>query len=289
MNNQEIAQQFVEGLNQPTSDWKAPWTNQPVCSDGNVLPVNATTNRPYSGRNFQDLCNALDTNGYTVNRWLTYKQCKNAGGYVRKGEKGTSAVMYRTYTVRDNDEDVIETKTIKKGFTVFNVEQCEDLPNHVRYGGYEPVSKKATFKVSQSVHDLLAKHGVNITHTGNIACYNPSKDRIEMPPVELFLDEPNYCATLFHELVHWTGHKSRLNRPGIVSSTKSIKSQQYAVEEFIAEIGSAFLCNELNIEGDTHQQAYINSWASYYKDEEKAKNAILKASKYAQEAIDYLT
>jgi antirestriction protein ArdC len=223
--------------------------------------------------------------GYAAPIWMTFKQALELGGHVRKGEKG-SLVVYassitRTETHADTGEESERDIPFLKGYTVFNVEQVEDLPAHYYAPAtprLDPVARMA------SVEAFFAATGASISHGGNMAFYSPSQDRIQMPPFEAFRDAESYYATLAHETTHWTRHESRLNRD---FGRKRWGDEGYAMEELVAELGSAFLCADLGLTPAVREDhaSYVASWIKALKDD---KRAIFTAASHAQRAADFL-
>ena len=285
--HREITKRFIDALKADRVPWIKPWKTDSGSADG--FPVNAATGRRYSGINVPILWSSAIERGYGRDRWLTYRQVIKAGGYVRRGEKGTLVVFYRTIEKKKTaDESVLsddEPKTfrIARSFTLFNVEQCEDLPASIIGDAIVDVLDRGT--EFPDVEELITRCGVKVRHGGNIATYDAAADVIQMPPAQDFESPEHYYATLLHELTHWSGHKKRLNRAAIVESCP-YNSRSYAFEELIAEIGSAFLCAEFGITGDLRHESYVADWIKLMED---APRAIFQASATAQSAFDYLT
>ena len=211
------------------------------------------------------------------------------GGHVRRGEKGTLVVFYRTIEkISNDDEETDGTEDTKKyrvarSFTLFNVEQCEGLPDEVM-GNAIPDPTPRESEAFPAVDALVELLGVKIRHGGDIATYYAEADVIQMPPTQQFESPEHYYSTLLHEMCHWTGHASRLNRPGITEGS-CFNSLSYAFEELIAEIGSAFLCAEYGIKGDLRHEEYVQSWINLMEDKPRA---IFQASAAAQRAHEYI-
>ncbi len=281
----EITKRFIKALESDRIPWIKPWRSGGPQAD--VFPVNAVNERRYRGINIPILWSSAIERGYTRDRWLTYRQAVKAGGHVRRGEKGTLAVFYRTIEkIPDDDEETDDTGDTKKyriarSFTLFNVEQCEGLPDEVMGNAIADPTPCEPFPAVDALVELL---GVKIRHGGDIATYYAEADVIQMPPAQQFESPGHYYSTLLHELCHWTGHASRLNRPGITEGS-CFNSLSYAFEELIAEIGSAFLCAEYGIKGDLRHEEYVTDWVKLMEDKPRA---IFQASAAAQSASDYL-
>ena len=286
-----VTNRFVEALKNGAPPWIKPWSDT---SDKVTRPVNAVTERKYSGINVTVLWTAATSNGFKRDRWLTYNQARKAGGHVRRGEKGTVAILYRDIEVRRKDESgelILDSngETMKekikfiKGFTLFNVDQCDGLSEEVIEGSALPAEKPA-WKSHEEIDSLLDSKGVQIRHDCDQAAYYPKDDVVRMPVRKAFKTDACYYSTLLHEVVHWTGHHSRLNRPGI-SKPLDFSKSTYAFEELIAEIGSAFLCAEFGLKCDLRHESYVISWISELENDPKA---IFATSALAWKARNYL-
>jgi len=198
---------------------------------------------------------------------------------VRRGEQGTQIVFWKQHRIQESaaasEEKRDRAVPLLRSFVVFNAEQCDGIaplpkpdetPRELRY-------KEAAV--------LAHRHQVDIRVGGDKAFFSPSLDFIQMPPIEAFLAEEAYWSTLLHELTHWTGHPSRLDR----TLTGRFGSMAYAAEELVAEMGSAFLCASLGIEDRLHHPEYIGNWLTVLKGD---KRAVFTASSLAQAAADYL-
>jgi len=224
-------------------------------------------------------------NGYVAPIWMTFNQAKQLCANVRKGEHGSLVVFAdrMTKTVQDEKgEDVEKHIPFMKGYTVFNVEQIENLPVHY-YARTEP--KHATeLERNEAVEKFVASTGAVIKHGGNRAFYRMADDIVQMPELQAFKNTESYYATAAHEITHWTRHPSRLDRS---FEQKRFGDSGYAMEELVAEIGSAFLCADLEITPEPREDhaAYIESWLKALKND---KRAVFTASSHAQRATDYL-
>ena len=280
----EITRRFIDSLATGCVPWIKPWDTG--SDDG--MPVNAATGRRYRGINVPILWGTAIDRGFSRDRWITFRQAQKHGGYVRRGEKGTSAILFRTVEISSDDENELSdaqprTYKIARAFTLFNVEQCRSLPKAMMGEAVDVSPPQPTSEFSEA--DAMVKRcGARIRHGGNIATYIPAGDIIHMPAVTSFDAPAHYWCTLMHEMTHWTGHQSRLSRPGIVES-HLFNSVSYAFEELIAEIGSAFLCAELNIKGDLRHEGYVASWIKLLEDRPRA---IFQAAAAAQAAFDFL-
>jgi antirestriction protein ArdC len=215
----------------------------------------------------------------------TFRQAKELGGHVRKGEKGELVVYANTLTRTETDEktgeEVEHAIPFMKGYTVFNAEQIEGLP-----ADYYQLAEPVLDPVQRIEHaeNFFAATRADIRHGGNQAYYAIGSDRIQMPPFEAFRDAESYYATLAHESTHWTRHPSRLDRD---FGRKRFGDEGYAREELVAELGSAFLAADLELTPEAREDhnAYIASWLKVLADD---KRAIFTAAAHAQRAVDFL-
>ena len=261
----------------------APWIKPWSATAGHNVPCNAATNRPYSGCNVVLLWMAQSA-GYRTPRYLTFKQAQELGGHVRKGEHGTKVYFVKQLQVRDNDAgdgDEADMRVIPmmREYTVFNVDQCEGLPSHIT----APANVKPRNRDERdaTIDEFLACSGADIREGFGEAYYRPGDDYISIPAFAAFKSAAAFYATTFHELGHWTGHKSRLDR----DLRHRFGERAYAAEELVAELCAAFLCAEFSIDGDLRHAGYIQSWISLLKADSRA---FFTACSKAQAAADYM-
>ncbi len=275
---QRITDAIIEKLEQGTKPWIAPWCGQPVSR-----PLRAC-GTPYRGMNVFWLWLMADAGGFTSPYWMTYRQCQKLGGQVRKGEKSTIVIFYKTYEKEVDDAaggTDTETRRVLKAFAVFNADQCDGLPGMYYpkpvIGPIKPVGRE------ERLDGFFAKIGASLRHQGCEAYYEPLADRITMPPSELFDAYEHYYATLAHELSHWTGHSSRLDR----NLKNRFGTEAYAAEELVAELSAAILGAELRLPVAhlDHHASYIAAWLDLLKSDERA---ILTAAAKAEEAVSLL-
>jgi antirestriction protein ArdC len=251
-----------------------PWSQTP----GLNIPANAVTGRPYSGVNTLLLWTAR-RHKWAQPRFLTFKQALEVGGHVRKGEHGQHVVFVKDLVRQDEGEEEPHRVRMMKTYTVFNIAQCDDLPEQLTAlpKAFNPDHRDAL------VDEFITTTGATI-HEGvieNQASYSHSADRIWLPSFQSFRGRAEYCATLFHELMHWTGHSSRLDR----QLGARFGRQSKAAEELIAELGAAFLCAEFSIDGFIPHAAYIEHYLALLENDPKA---IFTAASKAQAAVDFL-
>ena len=272
---QEIATQIIELLETSTAPWIKPWSASELCM---MSPYNPTTNKNYTGINFINLFSKTMITGDA--RWLTYKQASSVGGQVKKGSKATTVQYWKFEETKivNGEKVTVELKQPRVFYAkVFNGSQIDNLP------AIDEVKEEAsTFKENSTLEEILIKSNAKINHGGDKAFYMPSNDFINLPTKESFISESEYYSTALHELSHWTGHKSRLNR----DMTGNKNSLSYALEELNAEIGSFMFCAEYGIEfNPTAHISYIKSWANALEDTPKA---IFKASSNANKIKNFI-
>lgn len=228
---QVITQTVIERLEAGVIPWKRSWT-------GGGHPRNLISRKPYRGINPF----ILGCMGYAQRDWITFRQARELGGSVRKGEKACPVVFWN-WTEKEDKETGKKTRVpFLKYYNVFNVEQCEGLEKEIENLAVNRDSEPAQ-DCAELVSDFLARDGkLKIEHQGARPCYCPGTDQIRMPEFSHFTSREAYHGTLFHELVHSTGAESRLGR---FSNTEpqGFGSEEYSKEELIAEMGAAFLCS----------------------------------------------
>jgi antirestriction protein ArdC len=273
----EVSARIVTELEAGAAPWIKPWSATP----GANTPCNGATNRPYSGCNVVLLWMAQAA-GYRAPRFLTFKQALELGGNVRKGERGTKVYFVKQLQVRDpGADDSTSTRLIPmmREYTVFNVAQCDNLPDSVISG--KPMRVRNPDTRDELADAFLRSTGADIREGHGEAYYVPSQDFISMPAFTAFSSADNFYNVALHELVHWSGHKSRLDR----DLKHRFASQSYAAEELVAELGAAFLCAEFGFDGDVRNAGYIASWIDLLKVD---KRAFFTACSQASKAADYL-
>jgi antirestriction protein ArdC len=258
------------------------------------MPRNPITDRNYRGGNAIQLLATALQRGYGDPRWMTYKQASEHGCQVRKGEKGTQIEFWEVKVAnkkegspgdspRDGEErdgeSKRDTRLIHRVYTVFNATQIDGVPE------YQP-KRPTLFQVVSSGERILENSGAKITHDQvDRAFYSRSSDSIHLPQKESFKAAAGYYGTALHELAHWTGHPSRLDRPSLNASYR-FGDTNYAKEELRAELASVFLAAERGIPHEPEQHAaYVGSWIKALQQD---KNEIFRAAHDASAATDYL-
>ncbi|TPG20990.1 DUF1738 domain-containing protein [Sphingomonas koreensis] len=281
----EVTSRIVAELEAGRVPWVQPWgrPNGEGSGTGPGLPRNALTARNYSGVNVLILWGAVIEHGWPSQSWLTFKQARDAGGCVIKGERGTTVVYADRFTPEAEKErarqsgDEAKAIPFLKRFTVFNVAQCEGLRPGLA-ADPAPLPEREIVPVAESV---IAASGVDFRIGGDRAFYVPSLDFVAVPPQPAFFEQVNYYRTCLHELTHATGHASRLGR----DLTNSFGSKDYAREELIAEMGSAFLCAALGIVPTVRHADYLASWLVVLREDNRA---IFRAASAASKAADWI-
>ena len=291
---ERVSNEIIEALEQGTAPWIRPWSGSEIRDNA---PFNPITGKQYEGINFIN----LSITGMAMGgdpRWMTFKQAQSINAQVRKGEKGT-AIQYWKFTKQIDKLDEDGNKILDKNgepiketirlanpqvfyATVFNASQIDGLkPLKEDLGIKEVITK---FTPIEAAEKILNNSKANIIHIGgNRAFYSSSKDQIQLPLREQFNSEIDYYSTALHELGHWTGHESRLNR----DMSHPFGSEGYAKEELRAEIGSYMLSSKIGIDFDPSQHhAYIESWVSILEDK---PSEIFKACSDASKIVNFVT
>jgi len=263
---QHITDKIIAELEAGSLPWVKEWVSA-------GYPVNAITGRRYSGINALILWMIAGDNAYAKGQWCTFQQAKQTGHFVKKGETGAQVVFYKPLTkeldnVETGNKEQI-TIPMTKWYSVFNVAQIEGMD-----------ALPGDSNASQiSVDEFITATGVKM-ESGSPA-YIPSMDYLNMPRLEAFISADAYYATVFHELIHWTGAKHRTGR----DMSGRFGDEAYAMEELVAEIGAAFLCAEFGIKGEIRHAGYIEGWLKVLKSDKKA---IFAAAAKASQAVEYL-
>lgn len=277
----DATQALIDALEKGTAPWQMPWDKQSAVAM--MMPINGATGRAYNGANAVNLLVKNIQRRYTDPRWLTFNQAREKGWQIKKGAKA-SHVEFWQFEKKESDEagQQVTTKLERpwqKLYAVFNAEQIEGIPP------FEAAAASPDWQVHQSAEAALSNSGAHIKHGGVSAYYMPGLDQIVLPPKQTFTDQAAYYGTALHELAHWTGHASRLNREGITAG-QPFGSEVYAKEELRAEMASLFLQIELGVPHDPNRHAsYVDSWISILKQD---KNELFRAAKDASAAADYI-
>jgi antirestriction protein ArdC len=268
---QEITNDVIKMIEDRTAPWLQPW------STGEIRAAfNPTTGQPYRGGNVIALMVTSLRKGYTDSRWCTYRQAAEHGWQVRKGEKSSRIEFFKEQEEKDEETGETKFRPVARHYPVFNAQQIDGIPKI-------QILKKEDWEAIKAGERILAKSGAVIKYDGDSAYYSPTFDYIHLPKKEHFFNAACFYSTACHELAHWTGHSSRLNR---LSCMMERGSEEYAREELVAELTSWFVSAETGLPFDPSQHAaYIKSWLRALK---KDKNEIFRAAAHASRAADYL-
>ena len=291
---ERVAEKIIGALEDGTAPWIKPWKGGDLAGN---MPINPISKNHYKGINLLNLLIEGNINGFNDNRWLTYKQAKTIGAQVREGEKATT-IQYWMWTeevarvdekgnvvLDENKKPIKDTVYLDppKIFysTVFNASQIDGMPEIVR-----EVSIEREFEAIEAAERILTNSGAIIHHLEQgRAFYRPSTDEITLPTKKQFNDEMGYYSTALHELGHWTGHSSRLDRD-ISNPLNTFGSSGYAREELRAEIASYILCSELALDYDPGNHiSYIGNWVAALKEK---PSEIFKAAADAGKITQFL-
>lgn len=278
-----ITTQIVNHLEKGVRPWVRPWNAEHAA--GRITRPLRHNGKPYGGINVLALWASAMAQNFAAPIWMTFRQATQLDGHIRKGAKGSLVVYADSVTRKETDDrtgDEIERGIpFLKGYTVFNVEQIEDLPE-VYYAKVTPALDPIAG--IEHAEKFFRAVGATIRHGGNRAFYSIAADAIQMPPFETFRDRDSYYATLAHECTHWTGNKSRLDRD---FGGHRFGSEAYAVEELVAELGAAFLCAdlELALEPREDHASYIATWLKVLSADNRA---VFTAATHAQRAAEFI-
>ena len=267
----QITARVLDMMEEHGANWINPFSKNGI----SFMPQNIESKKHYRGINIM----LLKWAGFSSSVWGTYRQWEQANCQVKKGSKGTKIIFWQSLNKPD-DEDK-KSRMVLKQYTVFNADQVEGYvaPDEIERDPVETLAEIDAF---------FAKIPADVRHSAEgRAYYSPAQDFVHVPNVEIFEDTPTstalecYYSTLSHELAHWTGHKTRLDRTG----KKDL--QAYAEEELVAELSAAFMCSILGISSEPRPDHahYLNSWMAILKDN---KRALFSAASAATKAVDYL-
>ncbi len=291
---QEVTDRIIQMLETGVAPWQKPWSPTDASLD---MPMNPTTGKAYRGGNAIHLMATGLQRGYGDPRWMTYRQAANLAWQVRKGEKGTQIEFWEVKTGRDTISQPVRgedsdgnqpadehdyhrgNRLIHRVYTVFNAKQIEGIPEWT-------AKQRSAFEVVEAAEQILQNSGATILHDqADRAFYNRLTDSIHLPAKHAFNDAAGYYGTALHELAHWSGHPTRLNRATLTESYR-FGDLIYAKEELRAELASVFLAAERGIPHDPEQHAaYVSSWISVLKQD---KNEIFRAAHDASRVADFL-
>jgi antirestriction protein ArdC len=276
----KIVEDICKQLEKGVIPWEADWERF------SNAPVNAVTGNRYRGGNSLRLSFVAHKKGYDDPRWCTFLQAKEQGWKIKAGSKSAVVEFYSPPKEEDikrseAGEDIPKEKLypVVKLYNVFNAQDIEGIPPLIQKT-FDPI------EIIEKAERILAESGAVIKHSGSRAFYKPSTDEITMPPKELFYSTEGYYSTALHELGHWTGHESRLNR---FSSEAIDSKKEYAKEELRAELASVFVGSETGIKLDDehflNHAAYLGSWLKALRND---PNELFRAANEADKISEYI-
>lgn len=278
----EITDKIIAELEAGRVPWVQPWGTAAARAPL-AMPKNAATERRYSGVNVLILWDAVVAKSFVGQSWLTFRQALGLGSNIRKGEHGTTVVYADRFVPNDErkraerDGDEPGAIPFLKRFTVFNTDQCENLPE----GLVTAPAPMPDGLILPEAEALIGATGADFRIGGDCAFYSPSHDYVQVPRPDAYFEPINWHRTALHEIGHWVGHKSRLAR----DQSGAFGSVLYAKEELVAEITSAFVCASLGIVPTVRHADYLGSWLEVLREDNRA---IVRAASAASKAADYL-
>lgn len=270
-----VTQKIIDHLEEGVIPWRIPWKT------ANGMPRNLVTQRPYHGINFWLLLCQKDTLPF----YLTFEQAKSLGGNIRKGEKSTIVVFWKLLKLENQENEKEKKIPLLRYYRVFNISQTE---------GVDPKKIPSTDAFDHDFNPITVAESLvfnwadcpKIELGKDSAYYAPHLDTVCMPDPRTFYEDQLYYSTLFHELVHSTGHSKRLGRHEKIKDHR-FGSKDYSQEELVAEMGAAYLCGITDIQQQTieNNASYIKSWIRTFKDDSRV---LITAAAQAQKAVDYI-
>ena len=265
----EITNRIISEMEQGIIPWKKPWI-------ASGAAVSHTTGKPYSLLNQMLLSRPGE--------YITFKQCLQEGGHVRKGAKAKMVVFWKFLPVKDEETQEEKEVPFLRYYNVFHIDQCEGITaKHTQTLTETAIADETAENV---IAAYVEREGVSLDHTeGDAAFYQPAADRIVLPLLKQFAETAEYYGTAFHEMIHSTGHMKRLAR---LDNTAFFGSESYSKEELIAEIGSAALVSHCGLETPQsfhNSAAYVQNWLTVLKND---KRFIVSAAGKAEKAVDYI-
>ncbi|MBQ8554646.1 MAG: DUF1738 domain-containing protein [Clostridia bacterium] len=267
----EITARIIDQMENGIIPWQKPWV-------ANGKAISHATGKAYSLLNQMLLGRPGE--------YLTFKQCQQAGGRVKKGAKSQMVVFWKW--IEQEDEETGEKKEVPflRYYNVFHIDQCEGITAKHTAETVLPDGADTLATAQDIIYDYLSREGVTLTHSeGDRAFYRPATDEVVLPIRKQFVSTAEYYSTVFHELTHSTGHPSRLNR---LTRPSFFGTEDYSKEELVAEIGASALVNYVGLETDhslRNNTAYIQNWLTVLKGD---KRFIVSASGKAEKAVNLI-
>lgn len=279
---EKVTERFITKIEECIAEGKpAPWHKPWISTGIDGMPKNLVSKKTYRGFNVF-LLSIMGGSEW----WLTFNQAKELGGTVKKGEKGTPIIFWSSKEIDDKKTKEKKRVFFSRYYTVFNLNQCEGIE------APKKELKEESGKVFNPIEEgekifKNFKNPPSLGFGGNSAYYSPTTDSVNLPERENFNSENEYYSTLFHELVHSTGHKSRLARPEVMG-TNFFGSHDYSKEELCAEFGAGMLCAITGIANENTEKnsiAYLKNWLGRIKND---RFMLVNASQLAQRAVDHI-
>lgn len=273
----QVNNHILAALERGIIPWKRPWTGQ--------LSTNYDSGKQYRGVNILTLGIAEMVSGYSSPYWMTFRQAQKHGGYIKRGARATY-IVFSDKKVREveKEDGTTEQKVYHfiRSFPVFNWEQTEGIPKKEICTALDP--NRDLIAVSEGILSQMPNPPA-YKESGGSAYYIPKDDLVNLPPIDTFKTTEGYVATKFHEFAHSTGHKARLDRPGVMG-VALFGREEYSFEELVAELTSAYLCANNGVNNTLENStAYIQNWLKVLKND---KTMLLKASGKATAAVEYI-
>lgn len=281
-----ITAAIIERLERGVRPWVRPWKG---AADARLRRPSRSCGTPYRGINTVVLGMIADVMDYASPYWMTYNHAQSLGGQVRKGERGSTAILYKTIVKRgsgDGDGETAEdergVRRLLRGFTVFSADQIDGLPERF-HPKPAPLPVSSPDARADELRQFFDRIPAVVRHGGDEAAYYPGHDIIHMPRSDQFIDAEHWAGTFAHELAHWSGHRSRLDR----DLSGRFGSNGYAIEELVAEMASAMIGADLGtpVTHLDHHASYVGHWLGVLKQDPRA---ILTAAAKAEQAASYL-
>ena len=266
---QTITDRMIAEMEQGIIPWKKPWM-------ASGAAISHTTGKPYSLLNQMLLGKPGE--------WITFSQCQQEGGRVRKGEKARMVVFWKWIETKDEETEEVKEVPFLKYYNVFHIDQCKGIT--AKHTQTNPNPAQADEAAETIITEYVKREGVTLEHReGDSAYYQPAADRIVLPKLSQFTETAEYYGTAFHEMVHSTGHMKRLAR---LDTTANFGGEEYGKEELISEIGSAALVHHVGLETSKsfrNSAAYVQNWLQALKND---KRFIVSAASKADKAVNYI-
>jgi len=270
-----ITNKIIEKLEQGTVPWQKTWKTS--------LPKNFVSDVAYKGIN-QILLGMQD---FESNYWLSFRQVKDLSGWVKKGEQSSMVVFWKPIVInrhQELDEGSADVHFLLRYYNVFNIEQVE-LPEEIKSKRISETQNFKNISAETVINNYPKPPAIVVNNTIPNPRYLPRIDRVEIQSIANFHSSDSYYSSLYHELVHSTGHQERLDRKGITDKIE-FGTETYSKEELIAEIGASFLCSLSGIENTIENQAsYIENWLQVLQND---KRMVLISASQAQKAVDWI-